>query len=1066
MAQLRQGQVYLTVQTPLGPDTVVLSEFSAREKVSDIYEFHLVMVADRNDINLEELTGQTATVAIEIQDTRDAESSTSASSAGLMQRVRSGLGGQKLSGLTKTTSAIKTLAQKFPSGGLSFGLFSGLSKLGGGLSKSIGGGLTSKLGGGLSGGIGDKITSLASNHMQSLNLPLQHEAPKGFSSKLLGKLTSRLNGDAEKGLPGGLLGKLGDGLSGKLGGGKVGSLGSLLGEQLGGGFGNTSAGGTSTGSGGITSMLLKGVSKRFGTDADAAPIGGMLSGLSGKLIDLGRGNGFISTVMDRLGGEETIRGKAQGLIDKLNEGQLEIGLKKITEGDAEAPGLLGRGQEILGKFFSKGETRPGLGWLTGGKGQGAKGAATGSTLQQAMERGPSPRRPGFGESIFPQTGPIQRDLSKQVRYFHGIIGEIAQGPTDLGESSNLTLYTAKLYPKLWLLKFSKNCRIFQNKTAMEIIGTVLQENDVTDIQDKTQSAGQTVREYCVQYNESNFDFISRLMEAEGIFYYFIHTESAHTLVLADSPEAHHQCPNTRQAIMEKKRGAGHYFNAIQDCDLIYRAVPKEHALTDYDFELPSNNLHTTSQGTGIGGRVYEYPGKYNNKADGDEIVRKRIESEELPRDMLYGTSTIPFFEPGAYFDLSGHSRADANKKYVLLQVDHQAKHDFIEGEETLYTNQFKAFNFSAVAYRPSLKTPKPRILGTQTARVTGKEGEEIWTDKYGRVKVKFHWDENEADDETTSCWVRVAQGWAGNGWGILFTPRIGHEVVVSFLEGDPDRPLITGSVYNGEKMAPYLPDRPTVSTIKSQSSKESDGFNEIRFEDLTYQEQVYMHAQKDMDIEIENNLSTTIHAGDETKTIESGSRTVTLLAEDKETKEGTMHSGTGDDTLVLDKGSRSVHLKALGAGTADHTTQLDRGDHTLKILQGNQNVILDSGDQKRTITGNEVTNITGNVTQDVGGNYTIKIMGNLEIDVTGSITMRGQSFMLETLTSTSVDAGTSISMKAAADISTTAGVNVSSEAGVSFKASSGASADVEAGGMASFKAGGITTITGALVKIN
>lgn len=1065
MERLKQSHVYLRVQTPLGQDQVVLTEMSASEFVSDVFICDLVMATNRTDVNLEGLIGQNITVVLELDDEEKTGGISSSSISSLSNLSSSGVTKTGLSGLLQkglsrlqgsSTSTSKNSLQQMLRGrnqnDISFGLFSSMGKGLSGLSKNLGSGVTSKLGGGLSSQFGDKVGSLASSLGKSLSAgSTQGEKPSGFGGNLLGKLSSRLNGDAEGGNQG-LLGKLGAGLAGKLGGSQTGIMGYLNGAPLGGGVNplGGEAGGAGSGGGGITKMLLKGLSKRVGADADAEPVGGILSGLSGKLIDKARGNQFLSNIIDRLGGEEAVKGKAQAIIDKLNTGKLESGLKTILEGDGEQKGLLGKGQDILGKLLGKSNVTSGLGGIFG-NGSKDKGIMAGTGLAGALQRGPAPRRPAFGASAFSQKGPIQRDLGRKIKYFHGLVGEISQGASDMVDGSQITFYKARLYPKLWLLKFDRSCRIFQNKTVMEIVSDILNENDISDVQNKVVNAGQAVREYCVQYNESNFDFISRLLEEEGIYYYFIHTEKAHTLVLADEPQAHHPCPHVQDAILETKRSDAHFFNAIQNCELVQRVVPKEQAYREYDFELPSNNLAVKAAGKGKGGRIYEYPGKYDNTGDGMGLATRHIEGKEVPKDMLYGQSTVPFFEPGGYFNLHGHPKSEANRRYVLLQIDHYAKQVFDEKSDTLYHNNFSAFNYSSVPYRPQRKTLKPKIPGTQTAKVTGKDGEEIWTDQYGRVKVKFHWDESDLTDERTSCWVRVAQGWAGNDWGMLFTPRIGQEVVVSFLEGDPDRPLITGSVYNGEKRAPYLPDNPTVSTIKTRSSKDSTGYNEIRFQDLTDQEQLYMHAQRNLDIEVELDKNEVIGAN-ETKVLKSGRRSVIIQGKPYEGRISNGEAMSSDDRLVLEKGSRSVLLNADGGSAkANHSTLLKSGNHTVGVVNGNVVTTIGEGNRVTQLNhGNDVLKVVGDATYGIGKNYSIVVGGDLDIKVTGDIKINGKSITATSLEKTDMSAGTSMSLNAQTSLSADSTGTLSAQANASLTA----------------KCTGLTEIKGAIIKLN
>jgi type VI secretion system secreted protein VgrG len=976
---LNQGNVYLKIQTTLGKDKVVLAEFSATERISDIYECTAVMVTDRNNLDLSKLIGKPVTVSMEFESDEEPEAtdekrtSSLTKLTGILDRLRKTATPSK--SLIATSPKTGSSTGQFP-GTLSFNLMSSIKTAAIGAGKVLGGAVASKMGGGVKSAMGDKPNSLAASGMKPLASGEKGgSSPAGFAKKMMAKITSSLGGSTEKGTPAGIMGKLGAGLSGLVGGGQTGKQGTGVGAKPGGGEGA----GSGSGGGGIMSTLFKKASGALGADPETEPTAGILNGLSGKLIDKAYGNSTIAGLMDRVGGPDAIKGGIKALIGKLDTGKITGKITDYVEGTPEKKGLIDKAKEaILGVFTKKKPLDTAI-----------------KAEAKAEDKGPAEKRPAFGGEGFPKDSLVQRDLFKKIRYFNGIIGEIIQGPTDLSESS-VTAYTVKFYPKLWLLKYAKTCRIFQKMTAMEIIQTVLKENNITDVTDKTRSAGRAVREYCVQYNESHFDFISRLMEFEGIFYYFIHTEDAHVMVLADEKEAHHQCPHTRNANMETKPLGQSYFNSVQSANLVSRVVPGEHALTDYDFELPSNNLFSKIEGRGYGGRIYEYPGAYNNKPDGQDFARLRIEADELPKDMLYGLATIPYFEPGAFFNLQDHVRSDANKKYVLLQIDHYATQQAEASDESFYNNKFLAFDHADGTYRPPLKTPSPRIHGTQTAKVTGPVDEEIWTDEYGRVKVKFHWDLTKEEDENTSCWVRVSQGWSGNGWGMLFTPRIGHEVVVTFLNGDPDQPLITGSVYNGEKRPPYLPDSPTMSTIKSNSTKDDvAGYNEISFQDLVDEEEIHIHAEKDFTAEINNDRNETINRGNYTQTIKTGSRTVTLMGDEApKTRRpvSTLITGTGDDTLILEKGSRTEHLKGVGKGPGNYTTTIDKGDRNVTITKGNENITISEGNRVITVAkGDENRTITGNFTQKVTLNYVLDVDGNLDINVKGDIKINGKN---------------------------------------------------------------------------
>jgi len=562
---------------------------------------------------------------------------------------------------------------------------------------------------------------------------------------------------------------------------------------------------------------------------------------------------------------------------------------------------------------------------------------------------------------------------KEKRYFCGVVGSAEQGWTVRKGKNNFTFYQAKVYPKFWLLKFTRDHRIFQNKSALDIIKEVLQENGVTEIEDKTSTCGKGVREYCVQYAESCFDFVSRLMEEEGIFYFFTHTSSTHKMVLADDSMGAKDAKPAKVKYMKAYSGKPP-FNILHTVRSQEQVVAKKFAATDFNFKTPTTNLYNKVSGKGAGGEVYQYPGLFMKTAEGDLVTNHRLQDLEWAKVTLTGLSTVPLFYPMCKFSMEEHPRRSLNTKYVLYRVHHRINQDAaVEGEE-LYENEFTAFP-ATVPFRPGRFTPKPLIHSTQTAIVTTKAGEEIWCDEFGRIKVHFHWDQRGTRDDKSSCWIRVAQLWAGNNWGGLFTPRIGMEVVVTFLDGDPDRPLITGCVYNGQNASPYSKAQPTKSTIKSNSTKGGGGFNEFRFEDAKGSEEIYTHAQKDQNTVVEHSRTLLIKTGDDTATLAKGNRVVNL------TGSGTIHQleiANGDKITNIAKGNN-----VMGLG---------KGDDVTNIAQGNRVTLLGEGNSVTNVAqGNNVTSLgQGNQVITLGnGNMVIQVTGNISISATGAISISG-----------------------------------------------------------------------------
>jgi type VI secretion system secreted protein VgrG len=615
------------------------------------------------------------------------------------------------------------------------------------------------------------------------------------------------------------------------------------------------------------------------------------------------------------------------------------------------------------------------------------------------------------------------------RNINGIVGRFVQAGTD----GRFATYFAELHPWLWLLTMSADCRIWQNKSVPDIVTGLFDELGFTDYK-KSTTGTYTALEYCVQYNETAFAFISRLLEASGISYFFEHEDGKHTLVLADASSAFADCPGAA-TVDYGTFGNTRQQNVVTACTLEETVIPGKYIVDDFGFETPSTDLMGSTDSTkatnGSKRSIYEFPGGFTKKDDAEALSKLRLEEREAPQKLLRGTSFTPGFFPGGKTTLAKHYRESVNGAYVLARVSHS-------GSEDGYTNSFDAFP-AALAYRPPRVTRKPTIAGTQTAIVVGKSGEEIWTDKYGRVKVQFHWDQKGTSDENSSCWIRVAHGWAGKAWGQMFLPRIGQEVVVSFLDGDPDRPLITGSVYNAEQTVPYtLPDDQTKSTIKSNVSKGGGGFNEFRFEDKKDSEEVFIQAQKDYTRTVKNNETTKV--GFDKK--DAGDQKIDVY---------------NDRTITVEKGTQKLQVKE---GNLD--IDVDKGNETHDV----------AGTRDLTVTKAETHTSSDNFTHNVTKKYVLKVDGDLEITVGGKVTFKSTGDMtLETSGKLTAKAtgdlatqGLNISNKATTDLKNE-GMNVTNKASASLT-NEGAMVTSKASGMHSVEASGILTLKGSLVKIN
>ncbi|MGI8468498.1 MAG: type VI secretion system Vgr family protein [Pyrinomonadaceae bacterium] len=465
----------------------------------------------------------------------------------------------------------------------------------------------------------------------------------------------------------------------------------------------------------------------------------------------------------------------------------------------------------------------------------------------------------------------QRDTT--TRTFHGIVNQFSQGNRD----ERFSYYYATIVPAVWVLTQQHRTRIFQQMSVPDILRDVLGEFDVQYEQQGTFKA----RNYCVQYRETDFAFISRLMEEEGIYYYFKHGDGTHRMIIGNMSQSNLDCPSKSdvQCFLEVSDDED-WVGSIGTWRIDHRLQTGKVTLWDYNFQTPKKNYEAAQPAlVNIGGNdkleFYDYPGGYARKYDGvdkgggdnaadlaniDEDKSKTVKTRAQELDAQYrvvsGTADCCSLTAGHRFKLLNHPQADFNTQYVLTFVTHGIEQSpaYETEEEVLraYGNSFSCIQYT-VPFRPEQVTPKPVVRGSQTAVVVGPAGEEIFTDKYGRVKVQFFWDREGQINESSSCWVRVGQSWAGNRWGMMFIPRVGMEAVVDFIEGDPDQPIITGCVYNPDMMPPYvLPDEKTKMTIKSDSSIGGQGFNEIRFEDTKGSEQVFVHGEKDVDIRNKN----------------------------------------------------------------------------------------------------------------------------------------------------------------------------------------------------------------------
>lgn len=577
-----------------------------------------------------------------------------------------------------------------------------------------------------------------------------------------------------------------------------------------------------------------------------------------------------------------------------------------------------------------------------------------------------------------------------IRYFHGIVARFSQGRGGGvgGGDTRFSHYRATLVPWLWVLTKASGSRIFQNLSVQQIVEKVFQDQGLTDYRFDLQGSYDK-KEFCVQYRETDFAFVSRLLEEEGVFYYFEQENGKHTVVLADNPDAHKPCAGLKTARYQLSADGVQEDDAITSLEMTRQICAAKYTLNDFNFNIPNTHLKVEvpcKTLLGPGGReIYDHPGGYTNKSSGDMLAQVRIEEEEVHSSRILGSSDCRAFSSGSRFTLKNHYRSDLNDKdYVLASVSHEAAEGYGSDSGHRYKNVFECIPYG-IPFRPPRVTPRPAMLGTQTAIVVGPAGEEIYTDEYGRVKVQFHWDREGKGDDTSSCWIRVSQAWAGSGWGGMHIPRVGNEVIVDFLEGNPDRPIITGHVYHGLNRPPYpLPEHKTVSTLKSDSSKGGGGFNELRFEDRNGQEEIYLHGQKDWNIEILDDKSQSI-GHDETLQVANNrmkfigaNQTVKIVANHTETI-----GGNKSENVTINKAETIGLAKELTIGGLYQVTVGAALNETVAGAKTEQ-----VGLAKAVVVG-------AHMTERVVGNRDIIVGQSLATTVSENSTVKARTIVLE-----------------------------------------------------------------------
>lgn len=522
------------------------------------------------------------------------------------------------------------------------------------------------------------------------------------------------------------------------------------------------------------------------------------------------------------------------------------------------------------------------------------------------------------ESLLGTHATVRVRTASTERFFDGVVFEFAH----VGNHLRYATYQMTLRPWLWVLAQNSDCRIFQGQKSFEIAKQLFNEFGLGPIKERlTHTDRYKPRKFCVQYRESHLNFISRLLESDGIYYYFTHEKQKHTLVLADdSMSSHDAAPGFEELSYNRLEDDKGEPRTFFDWAATKRVQPGIYTLLDYDFKKPSADLSADrlerKEHKYADGEWFDYPGHYKVVPDGKTIARIRGEERMSSYEVSEGSTDAVGLYPGCAVKLADHPRKDQNREYLVIGMSYTADSGSFETDESggrlIYEARVKAIPRS-VAFRPTRVTPAPFIAGVQTATVVGAEGQEICTDKYGRVKVQFHWDRRGKRNQDSSVFIRVAQVWAGARWGAIFIPRVGQEVVVEFLEGNPDKPLIIGSVYNESNQVPYaLTEQETKSGFKTHSTKggSRDDYNELRFEDKKGEEELHIQAQKDFTSktkhdsthEIQNKLSVTVDDAEYDTLVKKGKMTTKVPMNTFEVDSGKkIHLHVGKNEIIIDQ---------------------------------------------------------------------------------------------------------------------------------------------------------------------
>ncbi|HEY0856435.1 MAG TPA: type VI secretion system tip protein TssI/VgrG [Albitalea sp.] len=731
-----------------------------------------------------------------------------------------------------------------------------------------------------------------------------------------------------------------------------------------------------------------------------------------------------------------------------------------------------------------------------------------STLSQINASLLSPRGDIDPDKLLGQPVSFELAMSDDgTRRLHGYVTRF----THSGSVGRFHSYQAVVRPWLWFLTRTTDCRIFQSQTVPEMVKTVFEDHGIA-VHDFKLFREYRSWDYCVQYRESDFNFVSRLLEHEGIYYRFEHSDGAHKLLLLDSSGAHDPQPHGLESLPyyanngQAPPGAQYVSRWASS-----RSVrPGKFAITDYDFAKPQSKL--LAQGARERGHelsdaeVFDFPGGYTRLADGTQYLENRIDEFHSRFEVFDGATNAIGLQLGFTFKLERHPRDEENAEYLVTSTTLQAHNGNLEagaGSAGGFHCEFSALR-TGQQFRPPRRSPKPFMQGPQTAKVVGPAGDEIYTDKHGRVKVQFHWDRYGRDDENSSCWIRVSHPWAGKGWGAVSIPRIGQEVVVDFLEGDPDQPIITGRVYNAENMAPYpLPEGAVVSGMKSNTHKGS-GYNEISANDTAGAEMITIHGQYDMSttvlhdqtLEVGNNRTDHI-AVDDSETVDNNQTLVVGVDQDITVGSNRSESVGANETITIgaDRTETVGANQSVSIGGSDTLTVALQRTHAVgvnetiaigaaqEIAIGALQAVVIGASQTVTVGGpqtvsvgaaqtvsvgaGQTVTVAANQAESVGGNRAVKVGGKLATNVGGDAGMTvGGGRSASVANDDSFSIGKKFVVDAGDEISLTTGsasIVMKKDGSITIK---GKDIKIEGSGKVNVKASGDVIIKGAKVTAN